>query len=240
MMEPVRNLDKLLARKSELAAKSAAAPDFAARLRELRSWQAERLSRTYRDLRREPRYAPGVEFFLSDLYGPTDFTGRDRDMMRAWRYLKRSLPATALEALGRAIELEVLTAELDQAMVEALPQGALDEAQYAKAYRAVQRRDARRRQIDLVIAAGEDLERSVRHAWLGALLRAAHGPAHAAGFGALQDFLERGYGAFRQMGSARKLLDAIRDRETALMEALLACRTDAFALIDALGRDANE
>jgi len=238
--EPAENLEQLLARKRELASHGSDAPEFASRLRELRTWQAARLARTYGDLHREPRYARGVDFFLSDLYGAQDFTSRDQDVMRAWRYLKHSLPATALEALGRAIELEVLSAELDHAMVAALPPRALSEARYAQAYRAVGRRDARQRQIDLVIGAGEDLERTVRRAWIGVLLRAAHGPAHAAGFGVLQDFLERGYESFRNMGSARKLLDAIRERETLLMEALLAGSDNPFAVPDAQGRDVRE
>jgi len=238
--EAVQNLEQLLARKGELASHGSETPEFAPRLRELRSWQAARLARTYGDLHQDPRYARGVDFFLSDLYGAQDFTSRDRDVMRAWRYLKRSLPATALEALGRAIELEVLSAELDHAMVAALPPGELNEAKYAKAYRAVGRRDARQRQIELVVGAGEDLERTVQRAWLGAMLRAARRPAHAAGFGVLQDFLERGYDSFKNMGSARKLLDAVRERETRIMEALLAGSGNPFALPDAGGRGARE
>jgi hypothetical protein len=234
-----QQMDELLARKSELASKSAATPEFAARLRELRSWQAARLARTYRDLHEDPRYAPGVDFFLSDLYGPKDLTGRDQDLMRAWRYLKHSLPATALQALLRAVELEVLTAELDHAMVAVLPQGALDEARYARAYRAVGRRESRQHQIDLAIAAGEDLDRTVRRALIGAALRAARGPAHAAGFGALQNFLERGYDAFRRMGGAEKFLEAIRTRETALMIALFAGKTAPFAVLETLAGDGD-
>ncbi len=221
----VADLDTLLTRKRELASSGAAKPEFAARLRELRVWQAARLARTYRDLHRDPRCAPAVEFFLADLYGAEDFVERDQEVMRAWRYLKHSLPATALEALGRAIELEVLTAELDHAVVAVLPEGPVTETSYAQAYRAVGRREDRERQIELVLGAGESLERSVRHAWVGGLLRVAHAPAHAAGFGVLQDFLERGYDAFHRMGSAQELLQAIRQRETSLMEALFAGTT---------------
>jgi hypothetical protein len=49
-----------------------------------------------------------------------------------------------------------------------------------------------------------------------------HFPAHAAGFGALQDFLERGFAAFERRGGAERFLQAVRDRELALMQALLA------------------
>jgi len=68
----------------------------------------------------------------------------------------------------------------------------------------------------------------VRHAWVGFALRAARAPAHAAGFGALQDFLERGFAAFRSMKDAGRMLDAIRERETRLCTALLAGGTTPF------------
>ena len=221
-MKPPMQLDALLARKRLLGAQAGANAATAARLRELRTWQAARLAGTYADLRREPRYAPAVEFFLSDLYGPQDFTDRDRDLTRAWRYLKRALPATALDVLGRAIEIEVLTGELDQAMVAALGPGAVDAATFAAAYRAVGRRAARARQIELVAAIAADLDRIVRHAWIALALRVAHAPAHAAGFGALQDFLERGFAAFRRMRGAARFVQAIRERETRVMHAIYA------------------
>jgi hypothetical protein len=59
---------------------------------------------------------------------------------------------------------------------------------------------------------------------------AARLPAYAAGFGALQDFNERGFHAFKVMGGAGVLLTAIRTRETALMEALFSNAPDPFAM----------
>jgi hypothetical protein len=163
-----------------------------------------------------------VEFFLNDLYGPHDFTQRDQDVTRAWSSLKRTLPARAAGILARAIELDVLTTELDHAMAAQLPAGPLTNAGYASAYRAMNRAESRRRQIVLTIGIGEDLDRIVRHAWIGVALKAAHLAAHAAGLGALQDFLERGYTAFRRVRGAERLLTAIRERETELMNALFS------------------
>lgn len=47
-------------------------------------------------------------------------------------------------------------------------------------------------------------------------------PARAAGFSALQKFLERGVAAFARMGDASEFLGTIDSRETALMEAIFA------------------
>jgi hypothetical protein len=53
-------------------------------------------------------------------------------------------------------------------------------------------------------------------------VRAAHIPSHAAGFGVLQDFLERGFAAFRELHGAAPLLQAMRERETRRMQELFA------------------
>jgi hypothetical protein len=213
--------EQLLARRRALAA-CPLAPALAPRLRALRAWQAARLAQTYEDLAREPRYAAAVSFFLSDLYGSQDFTRRDLELERALRPLRRALPGSLLAVLAKAIELDVLTVELDRGMLEHLADGPLTAAAYAAAYRALGRAAARQRQIALTVGVGEDLERLVRQRWIALALRAAAVPARAAGFALLQGFLERGFAAFRDMGSAQLLLLAIRERETRLMETLLA------------------
>lgn len=226
--ESIRQLEGLLARKRSLARRRSADLAFDARVVELRTWQAERLARTYSDLSRQSRFARAIEFFLNDLYGPHDVTQRDQELIRAWRYLKHSLPAAALRVLCEALELELLTQELDEAMVAALPAGPLTAGTYAAAYRTVGRRQSRLRQIDLIIAIGDQLDGMRRHPWIGLALRVAHRPAHAAGFGVLQDFLERGYEAFHDMQGAETLLRTIRERETRLMDDLLAGREGPF------------
>jgi hypothetical protein len=220
-------LDELLARRRRLDAAAEQTADFAARRCELRASQAARLENSYRDFRADPRYAPAVEFFMSDLYGPREFKARDRDLARAWRYLKRALPTPAMAVLGQAIELDVLTLELDHALVHALAAGPVSDASYAAAYRAADDRPGRTRQIDLIVGIGADLSRIVRRVWLGPLLQAAHAPAHAAGFGALQDFLERGYAAFRTMKDPDRLMKAIAERETNFMRRLLESGEDS-------------
>jgi hypothetical protein len=229
--------EELLQRKIALDARVAETPGLAQTLRELRAWQAARLARTYDDLHKDNRYGAAVGFFLNELYGPQDFTRRDSDFRRAWKYFKRALPDAALQVLQRTLALQVLSEELDQAMAGRLAAGPVTSASYSAAYRSVGRPEARREQIDLLIAIGEDLERLVRHTWITLALRAAHAPANAAGFGALQDFLERGFAAFRRMKSAQRLLAAIRQRETLLMEALFNGNADPSEWVDAKDAD---
>ena len=116
-------LGQLLQRNAELRDVFATDADAAARLAQLQKWQSERLMRSHADLRANPRYGRAVEFFFNELYNGGDPRGRDRDVMRVQRVMEKLLPREALAALCLAIELEVLSQELDADVVRGLPDG---------------------------------------------------------------------------------------------------------------------
>ncbi|WP_405238762.1 FFLEELY motif protein [Lentisalinibacter orientalis] len=227
------SLDELLVRNRSLRAQFSDDPGLQEELQALQRWQAGRLERTYADLQERERYRPGVEFFLEELYTDKDYLPRDTQLERASPILKRMLPAQAQESMRMAVQLEVLSQELDGEMTRALGAGTMiDEQSYAEAYRTVGRRDDRERQIGFILEAGRDLERLVKLPMIYTLIRMAHGPAHLAGFGALHDFLEDGFRAFRAMDGAEEFLQAIEDRETRIMERIFAEHPQPFRLAD--------
>jgi hypothetical protein len=214
-------------------ARLAADPARAALLARLKAWQSARLARAYADLAASPRYGAAAAFFLGELYGGADAAPRDRDLKRAAAALERLLPAKALAVLKRAIALEIGTQRLDAALAARLPAGApITAATYAAAYRISAPRPEREAQLASILEIGAVLDRLVRHASIGVLMRLAHRPAHAAGLGALQDFLERGFAAFRAAGGAEDFLAVIHDRESQLLERLYAGEADPFQGIE--------
>ena len=199
----------------------------------LRRWQAQRLARTYADLAASERYGTATAFFLSDLYGERDFTERDLSLERAYPLIVKLLPDAALLPLARAIELHALSAELDRALGAALQEepgakGGITEAAYASAYRRCANRVERLRQIELLRAVGEPLDVVVAKPLVGRLLKLARKPARVGGFAELQDFLERGYEAFRHMGGASEFLATIEQREKRILERLFAGAAHPF------------
>jgi hypothetical protein len=227
------DLDELLVRNRSLRAQFSEDPGLQKELQALQRWQAARLERTYADLQERERYRPGVEFFLEELYTDTDYLPRDTQLERASPILKRMLPSQAQESMRMAVQLEVLSQELDGEMTRTLGAGTtIDEQSYAEAYRTVGRREDRERQIGFILEAGRDLERLVKLPMIYTLIRMAHGPAHLAGFGALHDFLEDGFRAFRAMGGAEEFLQAIEDRERRIMERIFAGDSEPFRLTD--------
>ena len=199
----------------------------------LRRWQAQRLARTYADLAASERYGPATAFFLSDLYGERDFAKRDLSLERAFPLIVKLLPDAALLPLARAIELHALSAELDHTLCKSLEQdpgarSGITEAAYAAAYRRCANRAPRLRQIELLRAVGEPLDQVVAKPLVGRLLKLARKPASIGGFAELQDFLERGYAAFKHMDGAGEFLATIEQRETRILERLFAGAAHPF------------
>lgn len=211
-------------RKQQLVATLAGDADLMLRLQALRAWQSARLAATYADLRADPRHQPAIEFFLDELYGTHDFAPRDRELHRAWRILEKTLPAPAMRVLGDALDLELLSLELDCAVARALRTAVIDADSYAAAYRVTNRQVDRARQLELIVSLARRLADVVAHPWIGRLLRIARPAALAAGFGVLQDFLERGFRAFQTLGDATTFVDAIEKRERLLSQRLFGAQ----------------
>jgi hypothetical protein len=221
-------LGELLARNAALRNEFADRPTSRARLAELQKWQSQRLLRSHADLRANPRYRSAVEFFFTELYSGGDPHARDRDLRRVHHVMERLLPREALSALLLAIELEIISQELDAEVVRGLPAGPITVESYAEGYRRAGRQPDRERQIELLGTIGAYLDHVVRKPIVRALVRFARGPAHAAGFGSLQEFLERGLDAFEAMHGAGEFLATIRDRELRAMEQVFAGAADPF------------
>jgi hypothetical protein len=208
----------------------AASPDLAARLDRLAAWQARRLNATYADLARQPRYAPAIAFFQSELYGPGDYSRRDADLARVVPMMTRVLPQGMMTTIARAMELSVLSADLDRAMIERLdPDAVISVPAYCDAFRALANPVERARQVALIVEVGRALDRYVAKPLLRSALAAMRAPARAAGFAALQTFLERGTTTFRRMHGASEFLATIEARETALAKAIFAGDRAPFA-----------
>jgi hypothetical protein len=229
MLERLKQLERL---RGSLAMAEGRDAGFHGRLKAVKAWQQARLARTYADMAADPRYAPAIAFFLDELYGMKDSTIRDRDLTRMYPTMKRLLPKFAFLAVESALELDVLAEEFDQALTNALGAQPLTEASYIKAFRIVGRRADRLRQIDLMRAVGGGLDRMVKKPLIFSTLKMLRKPAQMANLGEMQQFLEAGFTAFRQMDGADYFLATIAERETALIERILDGEAKPFSIID--------
>lgn len=194
----------------------AANGSLALRVREVKRYQHARFAVTYADLLADRYTAGAARFFLEDLYGPKDFSERDAQFARVIPGLVRLFPAELCETVLSLARLHALSERLDTEMGLAMDGPGLDGPSYGQAWRQVGRSDDRNAQIALMQEVGTALERHTRRPLLRQSLRLMRGPASAAGFGALQAFLERGFDTFRALRDAKGFLNTIATRERAL------------------------
>ena len=195
------------------------------RLKALQRYQAQRLVLDYDALRRLPKNDAACDFFLNELYGDQDFSKRDHDVERIYPIMVKLLPTQVLETVGRAVELNALSHELDLEMLTHLPSsGEITDASYALAYQITAASGARRYQLTRIIKLGRELARVVKIPLMYKLLQMCRWPAKLAGLGALQGFLERGFAAFVKLDGAGPFLRAVLYTEKRFMLRCLAQR----------------
>ena len=220
----VADLKRFLAEARDLRLAAAADPVRGQRRDRLRAWQAARLAKTHADLLASPKFNIAATFFLSDLYGPKDFSERDTEMEKVLPIMTTMLPVSGLRTLLLAVEVDALSERFDAEMVavlgKRLDQDGLALDDYAAAYRQVGDRDGRELQIRLIGETGEALDALAHKAFAGAALKLMHGPAQLAGLGELHAFLERGFNAFRSLRRADEFLETIVQRERELTVSL--------------------
>ena len=105
----------------------------------------------------------------------------------------------------------------------------LDVASYGEIYRSCGNRPLRERQILLIRDLGNELAKLVHKLLVVHLIRLMRGPAYAAGFGALQAFLESGVVSFRELEDPVYFINTIYQREWLSMQKLFAGETEPFA-----------
>lgn len=201
----------------------------------LRAWQSQRLASTYKDLLQQPDSSPACRFFLEEIYGPHDFSQRDRDAEKLHELLTRVLPAGMLWVLAETIHLNRLSKYLDEQLLRALVtgldwQGELTPEIYTQGYRWCDNYLERKEQIELLARILKEVAIGAENKITGITLRLARVPAQAAGWDALYGFLERGYNAFKPVKDKHAFGETIYRREMDLLERIFAGEPNPFGL----------
>lgn len=193
---------------------------------EVKRFQARRFQATYSDLLHSHRYKTAAAFFLHELYSDKDYAERDQQFARIAGTIAKLFPQPVVNTAAALAQVHALTEQLDDLMArewlkdsEAIPQS--DEcARYIRCWRRVGDIAARKRQLEVVLHLGQELDHLTRMFGLRTLLKMMRGPAAAAGLNSLQHFLESGFDAFANMRGAGEFLKVIKDRETAWIHSL--------------------
>jgi len=207
---------RAIARSNELHSQYLGDPGLYESYDRFTRWQLDYMLPFFSDLLEPEGYAEAVDFIVSDLAG-VGISERDRDIERAAPVIVRSLPAHPLATAVAAVELNARVLEINLGICRALLVDgelppAIGEDEYFTACQAVSSYDECMELVHLAVELGETLKRLVRVPLIGGLLRTMRKPAHAAGFGALQVFLETGYLTFRRISDIDRFLELLQLR----------------------------
>jgi hypothetical protein len=197
-------------------------PALGSHVTRLKAYQQLRFSRTYADLIASARYGASARFFLEELYGPADFTGRDAQFERVVPSIVTLFSKEVVETVTALSALHALTETLDTAMARNGAAPDWTPVEYVRAWQATGRASDRETQIALTVALAWKLDGMTRSVLLRKGLRLMRTPARAAGLADLQRFLEAGFDTFGALSGAADFIAAIEQRERAFVSALFA------------------
>jgi hypothetical protein len=188
-------------------------PDY---ITTLQSFQSERLRRDHADLAAEPQYQEIATFFFEEMYGPGDFSARDKQAQRLHQFVHLA-PGLALHDVEQVLQLLELTNKLDAAVAAWLialdaPLD-FDEPTYERAYRMADAYDERVLQLDLVRISLYNVHRLAHKPLIGIVLKRTQAMAHAIGMIELHRFLYAGYQAIQPVRDIHRFIETIGVRE---------------------------
>ena len=190
-------------------------------INKLREWQCRRLLTTHQSLYAQKQYTPAMDFFTQELYGPNDFSQRDKDIEKALPLMEAALSDKTLETFGIALQLNTLSFQLDLELAKQLgnPE-AITSQLYADAYRVCNNQGDRELQLGYIELLSAELNKIANRRSIMLVLKLARVPANLAGLGDLQRILESGASAFRKINKIDNFIHPILSGENEIMQQL--------------------
>ncbi|MDD5029948.1 MAG: hypothetical protein PHH58_10680 [Rhodoferax sp.] len=196
-----------------------ASPALTRAVAEVKNFQEQRFSSTYQDFLASDRFGPCASFFLRELYSAQDYTQRDAQFAKVATAIERALPQPVIATTVKLAELHDATESLDLQMAQHWGDDPSVRAssRYQRAWRALNCREKRLWQLNMVLDIGRELGRLTRKPGLRLLLKMMRRPASLAGLSDLQGFLESGFDRFAQLSkdpaALQCFLETIETRE---------------------------
>lgn len=228
----------------------------------IKALQAHRFAHTYADVlagNAGAASAAAAGFFLTQLYGPGDFSARDQQFGRIAPHIEHHFPERVATTAATLARLHALSETLDLAMGAAwlaqFPAPALaatsaadpqsgvawapqagDGDRYAACWCRVGQPEQRQSQLAMVNQLGQELGRLTTLPGLRMLLTLMRQPARAAGLSELQQFLETGFDRFNAL---RRDKCSAGKGSNSVTRFLARIQERERALIDVLNAQAN-
>lgn len=237
-MEAAQEIKDGMAQVAQLRLACTHDAQLSAAVTEVKRFQSQRFQGAYADLLQSELYREPTRFFLDELYSEKDYTERDNQFARIAGAIQKLFPQSVVDTAVLLAKLHSVSEELDFRMATvwtaASELDGMDFAErYVYAWRSVGRESDRRWQLAAVLQLGRELDHLTRKPGLRMLLKMMRRPAHTAGLGSLQAFLEAGFDTFAAMARTHsqvgEFLEMIEQRESAWFDRLFGPSTSGCA-----------
>ena len=173
-----------------------------------------------------------MSFVVSELAG-VSVSERDRQLARAAPAVTAMLPIGPLQTLASAARLNERTLEINLAicrnlLIDGSLPDTIAESEYFAACRKASTYEESVGLLQLALTLGKALVPTVGNRLIGMMLHAMNVPAHAAGFGDLQEFFEKGYDTFRGIPNVNYFLEQIEQEMTRVFDRIYRSPQEAL------------
>ncbi len=208
-------------------------PQLAARLATIQHWQKRRMQHMHAELFAVPEHHLMTQYFMTRLYGGPDFevlAEQCAHVLNVARVFESLVPESTIQTAFKAIELTLLSIELDQGLAQfmahdlrnAAQDAAVDDAQMIQLYQRAQQADERRRQLDLLDSLGHRLDKYVHSALIKRVFKFTKGLSSRHGLNAGYAFLDEGFIAMAPLKSAEVFIRQFTQGERAMIDQIYA------------------
>lgn len=185
----------------------------------LKKYQTKRMETTHQNLLDDPETRGAALFFLSEVYSEKDLSQRDKDLTALTPIIEKTFPESTLRTVALAMELDHLTERLDIQMAMKLGPDFTEE-EYNEAFKTVGSHEERIHQLEMVQTLGDSLAGLVKIKGLYTLIKMMRKPARMANLEEIHDFMEKGFGFFKDTKDPKAFIRGIIEKERKLMEAM--------------------
>ena len=198
-------------------------------------WQRERFRKSHEVLIGDPQKSCAIDFLFSEVYGGVDLSTVVSDIQRAYPLALRVFSENVMRTAAVALELNTLTAELDEGLAyilfEKMNVGVIDAESYLQAFRTLGTIDLRMRQLALTEMLLENIDRYINSKVIFGAFKLAKGPARAAGLTHLYAFMDKGFCALKSLGSSSHFMKTILENERSFIHNVFNAIPDPYQLM---------
>lgn len=198
------------------------------KVKQVQAWQRERFQNSHAPLLNDRVKRDAICFLFSEVYGGVDLSPVARDIRRAYPLAMKIFSENVMRTASLALELNALTAELDEQVASILFSHSLsvrkeiDLVSYLQAFQMASSLDIRLHQLKLAESLLASIDCYINSRMIFGAFKLARGPAKAAGLVHLYQFMEKGFTVLRPLESPSRFMADIFVKEKVYMQSIFA------------------